>query len=392
MSSTRPTPAEQHLGDRLAALVDGELAHDARDRVLAHLATCPKCKAEADAQRRLKSVFAHAAPPPPPEGLLARLQGLPAGPGGDDGGPGARRPFGDLGAFGGPGSPFGGGFGGDRQSDGVSRGDGVRGALRPSAEHTGERSAETFGHVPAGTRATVLPGGSGAGFRIHETGHAAADRSPWRGRRLAFAAASAVSFAAIALGGTVSLDGSAQNSARGEGRGTNITPPRTAASNTAAQAASNASPSARSASGGAGRAGVSGSFPGGATSVRGASEADRRRNGGYGAYDVARSDGASPSSAPTRPGRSVPSAQQTTPPLAPLSLWSPLSPNRPFDTSMLFGASMPTEPSRGLPPAAGAADPAFRLANASGIAPSPAPVPTHPSAPGRPGDSLSPRP
>ncbi|MCW8220014.1 zf-HC2 domain containing protein, partial [Streptomyces griseolus] len=34
MSLTGPTPAEQHLGDRLAALVDGELKHDARERVL----------------------------------------------------------------------------------------------------------------------------------------------------------------------------------------------------------------------------------------------------------------------------------------------------------------------------------------------------------------------
>ncbi|MFE7603373.1 zf-HC2 domain-containing protein, partial [Streptomyces sp. NPDC057494] len=31
---------------RLAALVDGELGHDARERVLAHLATCARCKAE----------------------------------------------------------------------------------------------------------------------------------------------------------------------------------------------------------------------------------------------------------------------------------------------------------------------------------------------------------
>lgn len=79
MSGTGPTPAEQHLGDRLAALVDGELKHDARERVLAHLATCAKCKAEAAAQRRLKSVFAQSAPPSPSEGFLARLQGLPGG-------------------------------------------------------------------------------------------------------------------------------------------------------------------------------------------------------------------------------------------------------------------------------------------------------------------------
>ena len=86
MSGSRSNPAErhlaeaeQHLGDRLAALVDGELGHDARERVLAHLATCPKCKTEADAQRRLKSVFAETAPPPPSESFLARLQGLPGG-------------------------------------------------------------------------------------------------------------------------------------------------------------------------------------------------------------------------------------------------------------------------------------------------------------------------
>ncbi|WP_312038348.1 anti-sigma factor family protein, partial [Streptomyces galbus] len=95
MSGTRPDPAEghlaeQHLGDRLSALVDGELGHDARERVLAHVATCPKCKAEVDAQRRLKDVFAAVAPPTPSESFLARLQGLPAGGDPDD----DRTPFG----------------------------------------------------------------------------------------------------------------------------------------------------------------------------------------------------------------------------------------------------------------------------------------------------------
>ncbi|WP_187284101.1 trypsin-like peptidase domain-containing protein [Streptomyces sp. adm13(2018)] len=59
-----PTPAEHHLGDRLAALVDGELGHDSRERVLAHLATCARCKSEADAQRTLKSVWGRTAPRP----------------------------------------------------------------------------------------------------------------------------------------------------------------------------------------------------------------------------------------------------------------------------------------------------------------------------------------
>ncbi|GGT06568.1 MULTISPECIES: anti-sigma factor family protein [Streptomyces] len=89
MTGVSPSPAEQHLGDRLAALVDGELSHDARERVLAHLATCPKCKAEADAQRRLKAMFVESAPPPLSAGLLARLQGLPGeGPDGPAGPPG----------------------------------------------------------------------------------------------------------------------------------------------------------------------------------------------------------------------------------------------------------------------------------------------------------------
>ncbi|MER5769241.1 zf-HC2 domain-containing protein [Streptomyces sp. NPDC001985] len=197
MSGFSPTPAEQHLGDRLAALVDGELKHDARDRVLAHLATCSKCKAEADAQRRLKDVFARSAPPSPSEGLLARLQGLPAGPGGDSG----------------RGGPF----------DGGRVIDSVFGGVRPPSERPGDPHPETFGYVPGGhTRAPALPSRSG-GFRIHEVGRQEAERSPWRGRRFAFAAASAVSLAAIALGGSLPLDAPAPT-ARGTAPGNAVTP------------------------------------------------------------------------------------------------------------------------------------------------------------------------
>ncbi|WP_371654543.1 MULTISPECIES: zf-HC2 domain-containing protein [unclassified Streptomyces] len=199
MTGTSPTPAEQHLGDRLAALVDGELSHDARERVLSHLATCPKCKAEADAQRRVKSVFAQTAPPAPSEGLLARLQGLPGGPGGDDDGRG----------------PFGGG----RLADGVFS----PGALSDPRDPVGG-----FGYVPGGAHAAVLGGGlPGRGFRIHEVARPEErSGSPWRGRRIAFAAASAVSLAAIALGGAVPSDSGAETSARGEGSGSNVTPLR----------------------------------------------------------------------------------------------------------------------------------------------------------------------
>ncbi|MGW2279914.1 zf-HC2 domain-containing protein [Streptomyces sp. NPDC001770] len=209
MTPTGPTPAEQHLGDRLAALVDGELKHDARERVLAHLATCARCKAEADAQRRVKSVFAQTAPPSPSEGFLARLQGLPGGtgPGADDGFP--RGPFGPDGRpaddYRLPGRPSG-GPGGRRTERGPSPLDG-------------------FGYLPAAHGAgSVLPGGAaGSGFRIHEVAREA-DRSPWRARRFAFAAASAVSLAAIALGGAIPVDDAFDVSLRAEGSGSAATP------------------------------------------------------------------------------------------------------------------------------------------------------------------------
>ncbi|MES4900641.1 MULTISPECIES: zf-HC2 domain-containing protein [unclassified Streptomyces] len=173
------SPAEQHLGDRLAALVDGELGHDARERVLAHLATCCKCKAEADAQRRLKNVFAQTAPPAPSEGFLARLQGLP-GLSADDGDGG-----------GGEGSPFGG-----------SSVFGVRDTRGVQGVH--EAREQAFAFLPTGR--AVSPAASSAatprerGFRIHEVGR------PAPRRRLAFAAAGAVSLAAFALGGALPLD------------------------------------------------------------------------------------------------------------------------------------------------------------------------------------------
>jgi hypothetical protein len=209
VSGSRPEPgearlAEQHLGDRLAALVDGELGHESRERVLAHLATCAKCKAEADAQRRLKNVFAEAAPPPPSESFLARLQGLPAGgdPDSDD-----DSPFGGAGLIGGlTGRP------------GVT---GVFGLKR------GERFE--FDYVPARSHAPVLPSSANRGFRIHDVSRHEAERSASRGMRFAFAAAGAVSLAAIALGGVSSVaPGDPAADARGgSGAGSNVTPART---------------------------------------------------------------------------------------------------------------------------------------------------------------------
>ncbi|MEU7132189.1 zf-HC2 domain-containing protein [Streptomyces sp. NPDC046261] len=164
------SPAEHHLGDRLAALVDGELGHDSRERVLAHLATCWKCKAEADAQRRLKSVFAEAEPPPLSDSLLARLQGL-------------------------PGDRIG---GGDRAGGGDGPDDGRAGSVG---------RMEAFALLPVGP----LP--RERGFRIHEV----EPRGAARGRRFAFAAAGAVSLAAFALVGAQPLETAEAPRARGGG-------------------------------------------------------------------------------------------------------------------------------------------------------------------------------
>ncbi|MEW1647036.1 anti-sigma factor [Streptomyces sp. NPDC091219] len=198
MSGSRPTPAEQHLGDRLSALVDGELGHESRERVLAHLATCTKCKAEADAQRRLKNVFAEMAPPPPSESFLARLQGLPGG-----GDPDGEEP------------PGGGLFAGGMGVFGVKRDDPL--------------DAFEFGYVPAGPHAAAAlrPSSPAArdGFRIHDVSRHDTDRSASRGMRFAFVAAGAVSLAAIALGGVATVTpGDTAAEARG---GAGVTPART---------------------------------------------------------------------------------------------------------------------------------------------------------------------
>ncbi|MBW8481355.1 anti-sigma factor family protein [Actinomadura parmotrematis] len=72
------------LGERLTALVDGELDHEEREAALAHLAACAGCRAEADELRRLKGRLRGlaAAPPSDPDGdrpspdLMARLHAL----------------------------------------------------------------------------------------------------------------------------------------------------------------------------------------------------------------------------------------------------------------------------------------------------------------------------
>lgn len=65
------------LGEVAAALVDGELDHAARERAQRHLAHCADCRAEVEAQRRLKASLAQLSATAPPPELAARLLALP---------------------------------------------------------------------------------------------------------------------------------------------------------------------------------------------------------------------------------------------------------------------------------------------------------------------------
>jgi len=68
----------QHPLDKLSAVVDGALDHDSRDRVLSHLVSCDSCRAEVDAQRRLKARIAALESPDPSTDLMQRLMGVSA--------------------------------------------------------------------------------------------------------------------------------------------------------------------------------------------------------------------------------------------------------------------------------------------------------------------------
>jgi Putative zinc-finger len=180
----RPAPAEQHLGDRLAAFVDGELTDDSRDRVLAHLASCPQCKVAAAEQRRLKRVVAGSELPAISAGLLARLQSLP----GMDCDDGPQRP---------PGPPGDGAAGGRRSPLG--------GGLLGSGSAPRHEQFSFLGPAPD-LVPTASDDSRSRGFRIHD--------SASRGRRFAFAAAGAFSMAAIAIGSALPMEAAVDGGAR----------------------------------------------------------------------------------------------------------------------------------------------------------------------------------
>ena len=71
-----------HLGDRLSALVDGELDGAERDRAHAHLAGCERCRTEAAELRAVKRRLRSLPPDAPAEAAITRRLIAMAGPGG----------------------------------------------------------------------------------------------------------------------------------------------------------------------------------------------------------------------------------------------------------------------------------------------------------------------
>ncbi|MEU6717742.1 zf-HC2 domain-containing protein [Nonomuraea sp. NPDC046802] len=71
-----------HLGERVSALVDGELNHTERDRALAHLTFCADCRREVESVRALKSRLRSLETPVMPADLTMSLLRMaePGGP------------------------------------------------------------------------------------------------------------------------------------------------------------------------------------------------------------------------------------------------------------------------------------------------------------------------
>jgi anti-sigma factor RsiW len=71
-----------HLGDRLSALIDGELDGAERDRASAHLASCEQCRTEAAELRALKHKLSTLLSRAPAEAAMTRRLIAMTGPGG----------------------------------------------------------------------------------------------------------------------------------------------------------------------------------------------------------------------------------------------------------------------------------------------------------------------
>lgn len=69
-----------HLGDDVAALVDGELDYTRREKALAHLSRCPQCRDAVDAERAVKRRIQTLPAAEPSAGLITSLTHVPAAP------------------------------------------------------------------------------------------------------------------------------------------------------------------------------------------------------------------------------------------------------------------------------------------------------------------------
>ncbi|MFJ8432255.1 zf-HC2 domain-containing protein [Kitasatospora sp. NPDC094019] len=200
---------EHHLGERLSAFVDGELGHDSRDRVQAHLATCPQCLAEADEGRAVKHLLTRTGTPGPSSGLMARLMAVGALPE-DEPQPRADRPRRDDDDFPGGGVAGTGTLGGSRLNGGsFGRGAGASfggGALGADTPVPGV-DPRAFGRGGAVLRPLIGRRSVRPDTAVQPLAAAAAAITPVvrpvpaRGRRFVFAAAGAFSVAAVTLGG-----------------------------------------------------------------------------------------------------------------------------------------------------------------------------------------------
>lgn len=193
-----------HLGDRLSALVDGELSHEERDRLYAHLAACAECRSEAAALRALKRRLGALGDAAMDRGLLSRLIAL-AEPGEPPATPRRRSAAGDSGQR----LP--------QTSGGVPRGGKVPGGTVFPRVSTGSPAPRpallTYPDraIPAGRRE-----------RLHRRGRYPAStqiRPPGR-RRAPYMVAGAFSLLVLGVGGVSFLAGGVQNSP-----GPRVTPP-----------------------------------------------------------------------------------------------------------------------------------------------------------------------
>ncbi|MFD0278447.1 anti-sigma factor family protein [Kitasatospora sp. NPDC127111] len=213
---TEPAAEEHHLGERLSAFVDGELGHDSRDRVQAHLATCPQCLAEADEGRAVKHLLTRTDTPGPSSALMARLMAVGALPDElpEERPRAADRPRRDDDDLPGGGLPAAGGtLGGSRlnggsfgRGAGASFGAGALGADAPvpgidprAFGRGGSVLRPLMGRRSGRPEAAVRPEPAAAAPAAPAP--AVARQAPPRGRRFVFAAAGAFSVAAVTLGG-----------------------------------------------------------------------------------------------------------------------------------------------------------------------------------------------